>query len=88
MNDTAEQIAARLNEAQRRGVLALSAEPQFSGRATFHARTAEGLCWVPTERYSISGWDLARRVYFDGRRPQYVLTPLGLEVRAILQGAS
>lgn len=81
---TAEQIAAKLTEAQRLTLLALTTEPQFASRETFNARSAEGLCWVPYGLYAAQGWELARRVYFDGRRPQFVLTPLGLEVRRIL----
>lgn len=84
---TAEKIAAGLSEAQRRGLRALSETPQFASKATFHSRTAEGLCWVPHGLWAVTGWELARRVYFDGKRPQFCLTPLGLEVRKLLESS-
>jgi hypothetical protein len=84
----AEKIAAGLPGGARRACLAMTDQWQFCGKQTFNANGAWSLHWFKGGhgRGAIAEMELLK----DGKwfRYAYRLTPLGLEVRKVLERQS
>lgn len=85
MISEAERIAGRLPKGAKRAALAMTADWQFSGKATFNANGAWSLHW--TRGAGGRGAVAEMECQKDGKWPRYAyrLTPLGLEVKRILE---
>lgn len=88
MTDDIAKLAAGLSPAQRRALVNMSADWQFAGKATFNANGAWSLHWAKGVGGRGALAEMESRK--DGRwsRKGYRLTPLGLALRAHLEGAS
>lgn len=85
---TAEEIAAKLSAGAKRACLRMTGEFQFPGKATFDANGAHALHWA--RKAGGRGSICERENLPDGKykRAAFRLTPLGQQVRSILEGTS
>ena len=83
-DNEAREVAASLTEARRRALLAMSGRATFPGKGTFSAPAAWSLSCVRPELARVV-WATIQTTRVSRKRQMFFLTPLGLQVHAILR---